>query len=78
LTYRLGLENGRIITNPVRLVRRLREDNHVVRYLTVEEEQRLKAVIEPKHPERWAAVLFALNTGLRAGEQWGLTWSDLA
>jgi integrase len=49
-----------------------------VRYLTAEEEQRLNAAIEPTHPERWAAVLFALNTGLRAGEQWSLTPNDLS
>jgi len=77
LTFRIGLENGQVDTNPARYVRRTREDNHVIRYLTDDEEKRLRAVLEARDPLQWAAVRFALNTGLRAGEQKGLRWSDL-
>ncbi len=77
LTFRIALENGKVQNNPVRLVRRLREDNAVIRYLKKEEEPKLRAQIEPAHPERWAMIVFALNTGLRAGEQFGLRWKDI-
>jgi integrase len=77
LTYRIALENGKVQNNPVRLVRRLREDNAVIRYLKKDEEAKLRAVVEPNHPERWAAIVFAMNTGLRAGEQFGLRWEDI-
>ena len=77
LAFRVAVENGRLPHNPVRLVRRLREDNAVVRYLTVEEESRLQSVVEAKHPDRWATILFAAHTGMRASEQFGLVWEDI-
>jgi integrase len=77
LTYRIAWENGKVQSNPVRLVRRLREDNAVIRYLKKDEETKLRAQVEPAHPERWAGIIFALNTGLRAGEQSGLRWKDI-
>ena len=77
LVFRIAVENGRLPSNPILLVRRLREDNGIVRFLSADEGERLRAVIQPEHPERWAAVVFAMNTGLRAGEQWKLDWSDV-
>jgi integrase len=77
LTYRIALENGKVQNNPVRLVRRLREDNAVIRYLKRDEEAKLRTIVEPHHPERWAEIVFAMNTGLRAGEQFGLRWEDI-
>jgi hypothetical protein len=61
--YRLGMENGKVQSNPARLLRRKREDNGRVRYLNQfqpgkteidylkdcnDEESRLRAVIP--HP----------------------------
>ena len=77
LAYRIAVENGGVQSNPIRLVRRLRENNSRTRFLSVVEETRLREVIEPTHPERWAQVLFAIHTGLRAGEQAGLKWADV-
>jgi integrase len=77
LCYRLGVENGRVTLNPARIMRRLPEVNGKVRFLTPDEQTRLKAVIEPQHPERWAIVTLALNTGCRAGELWGLRWTEV-
>ena len=78
LAYRLGVDNGTVPDNPVRKVRRLREDGGVIRYLSADEEKRLREVIEPTNPQRWAVVQLALNTGMRAGEQWGLKWKDVS
>ena len=61
----------------MRLVRRLREDNAVDRYLKDDEEARLRTTVEPRHPERWAEVVFAINTGLRASEQARAQWEDV-
>jgi len=71
LIFRLALNNGKVTSNPARLVRRLKEDNHVIRFLSIEEQKRLEAVLTP---ERWAMVQLALNTGARAGELWDLKW----
>jgi len=33
-----------------------------------DEQTRLKAAVDVRHPERWALILLALNTGAPAGE----------
>ena len=74
LSYRLGILNRKVISNPARSVMHRREDNNRVRFLTVDEEKKLRKVIAAK----WAAHLpeldLAINTGLRKGSQYGLTW----
>jgi integrase len=60
--------------NPARSVTHRREDNNRVRFLTEEEEKNLRKVVQ----ERWATHLPeldpAVNTGIRKGSQYGLTW----
>jgi len=77
LAFRLAFENGRVQTNPVRLVRRLKENNGVVRYLHKDELKRLRSVLEPVLPYQWSAVQLAVATGLRAGEQFSLRWDSI-
>ncbi len=74
LIYRLAVSNGKVDVNPARLVRRWKEDNQVIRFLTTDEEQRLRAILPP---ERWAIIQLALNTGARAGELWRLRWTEV-
>src|SRR2546427_246097 len=45
LIYRLGIRNGKVSTNPVRLVPHRRTNNTRVRWLSVDEERRLRQVI---------------------------------
>jgi site-specific recombinase XerD len=74
LIFRLGIENGKIKENPARLVKHRLANNARTRWLAPEEETRLRAAIEPEHlPE----LDLALNTGLRRGEQYGLTWENV-
>jgi len=77
LCFRLGIENGKCNQNPARFVRRLRENNERVRFLTDEEEKRLREAIQAECPEHMADLDVALNTGMRKGEQYGLSWKDV-
>ncbi|PYX73928.1 MAG: hypothetical protein DMG72_11800, partial [Acidobacteria bacterium] len=79
LIYRIGMENGKVATNPARLVPRRRENNARLRWLTPEEEKRLRFAIEMKWLYHLPEFDIALNTGLRLAEQYGLTirWINL-
>ncbi|HEY6351385.1 MAG TPA: site-specific integrase [Candidatus Angelobacter sp.] len=77
LTYRLAIENGKVTSNPARLVRQKRENNAVERYLLSDEETKLRAVVQERYPHHLPELDFALNTGMRMSEQYGLNWSDI-
>jgi integrase len=60
--------------NPLTSVRKLVENNARVRWLTFDEQARLKEAM----PARWwPYVVIALGTGLRLSEQLGLRWADV-
>ena len=48
-----------------------------VRWLTQDERQALKAACLAHDPELWPLVVFSFLTGLRAREQWYLTWQKV-
>lgn len=77
LVFRLGIENGKVRDNPARLVRPRQVNNSRTRWLTPEEEVRLRAAIEATCPEHMPELDLALNTGLRLGELYGLTWENV-
>lgn len=74
LTFSLAVRNEKLISNPVRLVKRRKENNERVRFLDDEEEVTLRAKIRDGRPEREAEFDLALHTGMRRGEQYGLRW----
>jgi site-specific recombinase XerD len=74
LVFRLGIESGKVKENPARLVKHRQENNARVRWLSVEEEVRLRAVINATCPEHMPELDLALNTGLRLSELYGLDW----
>lgn len=74
LVFRVAIENGKAHTNPARLVRPRKENNAVVRYLSTEEEQKLREAIEEHCPHHLPELDLALNTGMRQGEQYNLSW----
>ena len=51
-----------------------REDNNRVRFLTGEEEKKLRKIVQAKWPSHVPEFDLAINTGLRKGSQYGLTW----
>src|ERR1700726_434499 len=74
LRYRLGILNRKVVSNPVRSVPHRREDNNRVRFLTMEEEKKLRKTVEGKWASHLPELDLAINTGLRKGSQYSLTW----
>jgi integrase len=60
--------------NPCHKVRKFKENPGRLRYLSVEETERLLAVCEP---DLRAVVVVALGTGMRKGEVFRLRWQDV-
>jgi integrase len=75
--YQLALRSDRVDRNPVRSVERRTEGDGRIRYLRPEEEVRLKKAIRDLCPGHMPALIFALHTGLRKSEQFGLRWNDV-
>jgi integrase len=74
LSYRLGILNRKVTATPARSVTHRREDNNRVRFLTEEEEKKLRKVIEAKWGLHVPELDLAIHTGLRKGSQYSLTW----
>src|SRR6202042_2722142 len=74
LAYRLAIRNGKVKENPTRLGLHRTENNARIRFLSPDEEVRLREAIEAACPERIAELELALNTGLRRSEQYRLRW----
>jgi len=77
LIFRLGIENGKVKENPARLVKHRLVNNARTRWLSPEEEARLRIAIAARHPEHIPELEIALNTGLRLSEMYGLTWENV-
>jgi site-specific recombinase XerD len=77
LTYRLAIRNGKALSNPARATRHRREDNSRVRYLTPEEDVKLRKVIAEEWAQHMPELDLALHTGLRLSEMYGLEWQDI-
>jgi integrase len=90
LIYRLAIENGKVESNPAKLLKHKREDNGRVRFLgqfaplrtkleylkdCSDEESRLRAVVHKNYPEHLPEFEIALQTGMRPSEQYGLVWN---
>jgi len=77
LMYRLAIRNGKASSNPARATRHRREDNSRVRYLTPEEETKLRGMLETEWKGHIPEFDLALHTGLRLSEMYGLDWQDV-
>ena len=77
LIFRLALREGQLTANPCAQVQQLPEHNVRERYLTQDEETRLREVVAREYPHRVPDLDIALHTGLRMSEQYKLQWSDV-
>lgn len=79
--YRLGIENKKVGSNPVKLLKRLRESDGRVRFLNQHdpnEEAKLRRVIAARFPEHMPEFDIAVNTGMRRGEQYRrISWANV-
>lgn len=75
--FNLAIDNGELTENPLKKIQPLKEDNHKIRFLTVEEEARLYASIDLKTPYLRPIVTTALQTGMRRGEIFGMKWDNI-
>jgi len=72
--FSVALANGLVERNPVNAVKFFREPSGRVRFLTEDEEPRLREQLDPS---QWPIVEFAFNTGLRQSEEFGLRWKHV-
>ncbi len=77
LAYRLGMENGKVESNPARLVRLRTENNARLRFLSRDEYAKLLGIVRRDHPEQVPAFVVSVYTGMRWGEQFSLEWGQL-
>jgi site-specific recombinase XerD len=83
--FREGMRAGKVSVNPARLIRRSKEPLGRVRFLSYEEEAKLRKAIAATLPGRindngqnaFAQLDIALHTGLRKSEQFTATWDQV-
>ena len=75
--YRLAMENKKVKSNPSRAVKRRREENTRLRFLSRSEDAALRAEIAASSPWHLAEYLVALNTGMRPSKMYELEWSNI-
>jgi hypothetical protein len=69
--YKLAIADGKVTRNPVKLVPQRPEANRRLRFLSLDEEKRLRVVIKRDCYVRQFDI--ALNIGIRKGEQFSIT-----
>jgi integrase len=80
VAFRVGIENEKVEFNPARAVRRQKVDDGHVRFLTNDEEKKLREAIrsKPEWRDHEAELTLALATGLRRGSMYiGLVWENV-
>lgn len=77
--FTFGIRTGRIHLhkNPIAAVRPFKENEWRIRYLHVDEEESLRKQVRELCPNREPELDLALNTGMRRGEQFSLTWDAI-
>jgi integrase len=77
-TFKIALADGKITGNPARMVEQRAENNARIRFLSAEEEKRLREAIARRFPMHLPEFDVALNTGMRKGEQFSLEWPQVS
>jgi len=77
LLLNLAVRDRLTARSPIEGYRILESVESRIRYLTADEEARLKEWCLENDPELWSMIEFSFFTGLRAREQWALTWDKV-
>lgn len=77
LIFRQAMKNEKMDSNPARLTDHRKEDNARTRFLSPQEELKLRAVVREHWPEHEPELDIALHTGLRRGSMYRLEWADV-
>ncbi|MDR3727075.1 MAG: site-specific integrase [Terracidiphilus sp.] len=77
LCHRQAMRNGKVPSNPARLVQQQKESAGRLRYLTREEYNRVCEAIRNHFPEHLPEFIVSVNTGMRLTEQYSCTWSQV-
>jgi integrase len=80
LCFRVAVDNEKLEKNPAARIKRKTENNERVRFLSRDEEARLRQAIFDgcRNPTAYLAALdIALMTGMRMSEQFSLKWSQV-
>ena len=77
LAYRLAIRAGKLRENVARLVPHKSENNVRVRFLSRNEEEKLRKAIRERFPEHESELDLALHTGLRLSEQYRALWVNV-
>jgi integrase len=77
LCYRQGMRNGKVSSNPARLVQQQKESAGRLRFLTREEYNRVCKAIRKLFPAHLPEFVVSVNTGMRLSEQYSCTWSQV-
>jgi integrase len=74
--YKIGIANGRVATNPARLVPQKKESRGRVRFLSDDEESRIRKTLVSR-PHCIYQLDLALHSGMRKGEQFTAEWPQV-
>lgn len=78
LVFSVAINNSKMQVNPASRIKRKAENNGRIRFLAGAEEERLLHVLEKRCPRNIPAFLISIHTGMRAGEQFSLHWSQVS
>ena len=76
-TFKNALADGKVTSNPARLVEQRPESNGRIRFLSDEEEAVLREAIHRRCPDHMEEFDIALNTGMRKSEQYTTEWPQI-
>jgi integrase len=71
------MANGKVKSNPARMVRQRREKGARLRFLSREEYDSLCEVIQRRCPEHLPEFIVSVHTGMRLSEQYSCEWSQV-
>ncbi|MGB8479888.1 MAG: hypothetical protein WCE63_13820 [Acidobacteriaceae bacterium] len=77
LIFRVAIDNEKLTVNSAARIRRKREDNGRIRFLSIKEEQRLSKTLQDHYSFYLPAFLISIHSGMRASEQWSTEWEDV-